>query len=108
MNATTKYPREVEIRKKGEVINRARSMWKTICAENMTNYGDKGSCVLGAGIAVCCIPKGCRLPKSVTLISSDEVCTAQGSMTWERGMDVVIKFLKDYGIDAYYESGNMD
>lgn len=91
-----------------EVIFRAEKLWSSICKENFDKDGDSGSCVLGAGIYINFLPKGCRKPRAMTIINSSDVSCCQGSLNWERGKDKVLKYLLDYGIEAGYDWGRMD
>lgn len=90
------------------VIAKAKEMWSEICAKNVASYGDRGSCVVGAGIAVYYVPKGCRKLGAKIIIAAHNVAKAQGSVTWEDGMEAVIEFLKENNINAFYEPGWMD
>jgi hypothetical protein len=91
-----------------ETIFRAKKMWMAICKENFEKDGDKGSCVLGAGITIMLLLPKCRKPRRTMIIASNEVAQCQGSANWEKGNQQVLSFLSKNGIEAAYECGNMD
>lgn len=96
------------IAEKNSVIRQAKQMWAERCAEYVKNYGDRGTCVLGAGIEIDFIPPRCRTPRRMMLISASSVCNAQGSIVWEDSKDEIINFLRENGIECRYAWGNMD
>lgn len=76
-------------------IREAMKMWEARCAEYVAKHGDQGSCVIGAAIVIGSVryspPTG-----------------AQGSLVWEDSVKDVLGFLREHGIDAYYDPGSMD
>ncbi len=91
-----------------KIVDKAKDMWTEICNKNFEKYGDEGSCVVGSGIKILYIPKGCRNPRFTKIISQDSVSSCQGSLNWERGVDDVVKYLIDNGIECTYSCGRMD
>lgn len=89
-------------------IAEAKDMWRVICKENFADIGDVGSCVVGAGIEINYIPKGCRKARRKQIISSHDVAQCQGSINWEHGHEKVVDFLKFKGIDCAFNWGRMD
>lgn len=91
-----------------EILN-ARHMWTRCCSKYMRNHGDVGSCVIGAGISVPYVPKGCRKPRSRMIISSSQVTGAQGSLVWEESVAGILQYLHEHGVPgAFYNPGRMD
>ena len=74
----------------------------------IAEHGDKGSCVLGAGLVVRYLPPRCRRDVEHEIISARDATSAQGSCVWEESKDEVIAFLAARGIVASYACGNMD
>ena len=91
-----------------EIVGKAKQMWASYCRQNYAEFGDSGSCVLGAGISIHCIPSRCRKAQPLMIISSNEVAQCQGSLNWERHHEKVVEYLISKGIDAYYTWGNLD
>lgn len=95
-------------------VAEASALWRVRCAEEMAKTdsngrtGDRGSCVLGAGIVVRYLPPRCRNAIDKMIISSSDVTGAQGASIWEASTEEVICFLAERGIDASYEFGRMD
>jgi hypothetical protein len=85
-------------------ISAAAELWRKRCE----GKPDRGSSVLGAGIAVMHRPKRCRKAREKIIIDPGDICHAQGSCTWEESVDEVLEFLKSNGVFAYYASGHMD
>jgi len=83
----------------------ASQMWANRCKLYLAKHGDRGSVVIGAGI--CCAVKHGRHSKTRELISAGVSC-AQGSLVWEESVEEVVSFLKERGLDCYYECGRMD
>lgn len=104
------YPvyKEKEIAAKAPIIAAAKELWAKRCAEYLATRGDQGSCVLSAGIAVEAVPSRCRVSRPMMLIRAGAVTSAQGSMVWESSSAEVLAFLKENGIEAYYDCGRMD
>jgi len=89
-------------------IAKARDLWQKRCAEYVAKHGDRGSCVMGAGIAVWYLAKKCRTPGKLIIIDAREATWYQGSVIWEDSRAEVQKFLADNGIVTCYAWGNMD
>lgn len=90
-----------------QTILSALKLWTQRCAVYMEMNGDRGSCVLGAGIAVNYIPRRCRTPRNHIIIPVPHTA-GQGSLTWECAVEEVLRFLDERGIEAFYEPGHMD
>ena len=99
---------EKELPQFREVINKATEMWKESANAHYEQHGDYGTCVLGAGIKVYMVPKGCRNERSVMLIPAYDVARCQGSCHWEVGAEDVVAFLRDNGLPAFFDYGRMD
>lgn len=91
-----------------DVIAKAKELWAEICERNFAEFGDEGSCVIGAGIVVDYCGPRCRTAKDYMIIRAGEVSRAQGSLNWEHGKNEVLAFLKQNGVDARYDCGRMD
>lgn len=107
----TRPPAETDetLMAKHEEIRTARDMWAAAIKEQLEKEGDTGTCVLGASISISYLPPKARNRVDRELISVHQVCSAQGSITWERSVDQVIAYLKGAGIpSAYYNCGRMD
>jgi hypothetical protein len=89
-------------------IEDAKDLWRHRCGEYVVQHGDKGSCVLGAGIVVAFLPPRCRHAVDQEIIAANEATNAQGSCVWEESVRDVIAFLARRGIVARYECGRMD
>ena len=90
------------------VVAKAKAMWEESCKVHFAEFGDTGSCVLGAGIYCLVVPKGKRKAGKLQIISADSVAQAQGSANWESGRMEVLEFLRANGISCGYEWGYMD
>lgn len=88
------------------IIRNAKLLWLYRVEDYIKRNGDLGTCVCGAGISVYYLPKRARNPQKLMIINSPSI--AQGSMSWEDSVGVVIKYLKDNGIEAHYSCGSMD
>lgn len=82
--------------------------WSKACEKSAKKFGNIGTCVLGAGIAVKVRPPRCRNYRVFLLIPSYQVCSYQGSMIWEDSVDRIISQLNKAGVDCYYKCGRMD
>ena len=102
------YTTQAQLLAARSVINRARALWHYRCDQDYHKNGDSGTCVLGAGIAVPLLPKGCRNPRKHMVISADEVSCCQGSLNWERSVEEIIAILKPHLPGVHYASGRMD
>jgi hypothetical protein len=100
--------KDKDLKEKAGIISQARALWRLRCEEYVAKHGDVGSCVIGAGIEVDYLPPRCRHVRCKCIISADDVAAAQGSITWETSTDEVLKFLRDNGIEAYYNPGRMN
>lgn len=90
------------------IVQEATTLWKAKCESNYAEHGDNGSCVLGAGIYVYFIPKGHRKEEKRMIICASDVSCCQGSLNWEIGINDILSYLKENGIDAKFEYGTMD
>jgi len=90
------------------LIIEARSLWQKRCAEYYLAHGDRGSCVLGAGIAIRYLAPRCRSARSRIIIDSMEATSVQGSCVWEASTGEIIALLKPALASAYYCCGRMD
>ena len=88
----------------GDIISRAKEMWKQSCDKYRALNGDKGSCVRGAGIVVYINSKF----EKQEIIGQYEVTSAQGSLVWEAGVEQAVQFLRDHNLDCFYDYGRMD
>lgn len=93
-----------------ELVSNARDLWLKASKEAFADDGeqDLGSCIMGDGISMRVILPRCRIPTSKMLISAREVQQCQGSLHYERCKSVAVEYLRENGIDAYYDSGWMD
>lgn len=89
-------------------IIEAKMMWVARCKEYVEKHGDKGSCVIGAGIKVYMkLPrKKYAIPEM--LISPYEVTPFQGSCIWESSANEIVEFLQSKGLDCFFAMGTMD
>ena len=92
-----KYPREKDLA--GYVAHA-----QTMVDQDAKSIRDGGTCVLGAGIAVMAIPKGCRKPKQIILVQA----AFQGEGPSFQAAQRAIHWLKQEGVDAYWYGGIMD
>jgi len=65
---------------------------------------DAGTCVIGAGIAVYAIPKGCRKPQQCLLTDAP----FQGNVGSYNASKRALEWLKSQGVEAYWYDGRMD
>lgn len=103
----TKVYRNADLKENATYIAQAAELWSKRCAEYMCRRGDRGSCVLGAGIAVNYRPPRCRKSIRQTIIGVPYTA-GQGSLTWEDSVEEIINFLAIRGIESFYEPGHMD
>lgn len=89
------------------IVEKAAEMWSERCAKYVAQYGDSGTCVLGACIEVRMIPNGCRKQRDRRLINVPSTA-AQGASTWEESVHDIVKWLGEHGIEARYECGFSD
>lgn len=90
------------------IVQDAKTMWKAKCESNFQEFGDSGSCVVGAGIYVYYLGKGKRKAEKRMLINAVSVSCCQGSLNWERGHEEIVSYLKENGIETRFEYGQMD
>jgi hypothetical protein len=79
---------------------KARGMVK----EDAKHYADEGSAVLGAGIALNLIPKGCSKPRKQVVIGAP----FQGNVGSLRACRRAIDWLHCQGVAVYWYDGIMD
>ena len=90
-------------------IECVREAWREGCDRQFKEMGDSGTCVNGAGIEVYYIPPRHRYAQRKMIVSSREVCRAQGSLVWEgEALNHALEVAKACGFDARYNSGWMD
>ncbi len=100
--------KEFEELRNSTTVYEAVIKWQASCQAAIKKYGNTGSCVLGAGIAIRVKPPRCRNYRRWLLIKSHEATNYQGSIIWEHGVEKIVKELQAAGIDCYYECGRMD
>lgn len=88
------------------VLKKAQDMYTKACKAYFRKNGDFGSCVLGNGIHIAVKPPKARNAFSMCICSPREGGQSEGA--GYACKDPVLKFLKDNGIDAWYEHGRMD
>lgn len=92
-----------------EVVENAKLLWKQRCTEYLDKHGDRGSCVIGAGICVRYLGPRKRKWVSKTLISPTSVLSrVVGNLVWETSAEEIVTFLRSKGIDAFFELGRLD
>jgi len=84
-------------------IHDARDAWYAAWLKD--GCVDDGSCCLGIGIDVFYLPPRARYPRIRQVI---RWTWTQGDFGAERTKEVPLRMLKDAGIDARYNCGNMD
>jgi hypothetical protein len=88
------------------VLKKAQDMYTKACQAHFKKHGDFGSCVLGNGLAIAVKP-----PKARSVFKL-LICSPRGGGQSESAgyscKDPVLAFLKENGIDAWYECGRMD
>lgn len=89
-----------------KVLNKAQEMYTKACKAYFKEHGDYGSCVMGNGIYIAVKP-----PKKRNVYRL-EICRPIGGGQSEGASyhckDPVLAYLKENGIDAWYECGRMD
>ena len=109
MNTETVYKlSDLETPPFKEIIADATEIWRNSCKLNFALEGDRGSCVLGAGIYVMATAPRQRKARKHFIIEAIDVAQAQGSLNWERGKDSVLNYLRERGINARYDWGFSD
>ena len=90
-------------------ILHAHDIWTDGCKAYVRANGDKGTCVLGAGIAVPYMAPGKR-KVDYKIILHVPYTAAQGSLTWEgKALQETLDLLHKVGLtEAYYHAGYMD
>jgi hypothetical protein len=105
---TAYQERDLETGPVAAAINVTATMWRDRCQKYLDTQGDRGTCVLGAGIEIYYLPKRCRFPKSKMVIPVYQVVAAQGSLVWEESVEDILAHLKSKGVEASYNPGRMD
>lgn len=89
-----------------KVLLKAQEMYTKACKAYFKKKGDYGSCVMGNGIYIAVKPPRARIAYRL------EICRPIGGGQSEGASyackDPVLAFLKENGIDAWYEHGRMD
>lgn len=65
---------------------------------------DTGTCVLGAGVAVYVVPKGCRVDRRRILIDAP----FQGNVGSRIACTRALEHLRSAGLDVFWHDGRMD
>jgi hypothetical protein len=89
-------------------IEEAKKLWNEAARIEFEKHGDTGSCIVCDGIQVEFLPPRCRKPIRLTIIPSREVAWCQGSLHYEATKQVALDYLKQHGIDCFYNYGRMD
>lgn len=89
------------------LIDQAAEYWHDRCAEYVGKFGDVGTCVGGAGIAINYRKPKCRTYKRRIILHPPSSAT-QGASTWEASVKDVVGWLKAHGVDCFYHCGYMD
>lgn len=89
-------------------IGEAVALWTNKCTEYVKKNGDRGSCVMGAGIFVYVKVPNKRYARELCIISSIEVTPKQGSCIWESSQREIVDFLKSKGVECFFNQGWMD
>jgi len=101
-------PQDIEDIGFKQIVDDAKRVWRRCCDDYYKNNGDRGPCVLGAGIYIHYLPKKKRKPVKHRLISAFDVTPAQGCFVWEHSAQNMVKLLRDQGIHCWFEYGRMD
>lgn len=97
-----------ELSQFNELIQNAKTLWVELSHLEYTKNGDRGCCVLGAGIEIYVLPPRCKHPRTLTIITFNEVSPCQGEHAASSVSNAVIEFLKENGLEARYNHGRMD
>lgn len=89
-------------------IIHATKLWAHAAGEYYKKHGDTGTCIVGDGIGIYLIPKGCRKPQKVLIIPSSRVAHCQGSSHYEATKSVAMEYLREQGLETHYNYGFMD
>jgi hypothetical protein len=103
-----KVYKQKEIQEIRLLIEKAKKIWMEASKAEFDKTGDRGSCVVSDGIFVFWTPPRCKKPQKLMIIHSRDVAFAQGSLHYEATKDKALMFLKNLGVDAYYDYGRMD
>lgn len=87
-----------------KVLGQARSMYMALSMAYLKKHGDVGTCVLGNGLYIAVKPPRARSAFMLRIAGA----MGQSESPGYACKDAVLKFLKDNGIDAWYECGRMD
>lgn len=96
--------RWADLHKAENVIKTARQMYLDLGQKHLAKNGDMGTCVLGNGIYVAVKPPRARNLYRLCIATS----VGQSDSASYACKDPVLAYLKDNGIDAWYEHGRMD
>jgi hypothetical protein len=89
-------------------IKWVKEQWRAAARVEFERHGDKGSCIMGDGIAVMLIPPRCRTPRRHLIIDSREVASCQGSLHYEAVAGDAVRALQAFEIECFYHYGVMD
>lgn len=95
-----------EIEKLTDVIKKAKALWEDLVTHNAKTITDGGSCVSGIGIEIFYIPRKCRTPRFHMIIEAPAF-SHQGAGVYLTGIELVLNYLKENGIDACLNYGYM-
>lgn len=105
----SKHYKEKEFWDKFEpVIQEAKSLWRQKSEKTYKKIGDAGPVIMGDGVQAMIIPKRCKNPRPVEIISSAEASHCQGNAHYEMHVQEIVDFLKSKGVDCWYSYGRMD
>lgn len=94
--------------KHSKAVSEAKELWANKAKESYKEMGDVGPIIMGDGIMASLIPKRCRKPQNIIIISSAEVASCQGNAHYERHASEIVEFLKEKGVECWYHYGMMD
>lgn len=86
-----------------EILEQADTLWWKEWV--LQGEQDEGTCCLGKGLEVQYLSKGRRVAEWCNIVNFNYV---QGNVTAQKTYGPALKFLKENGIEARYNDGNMD
>jgi len=95
-----------ELHKLEKVIKTAQAMYEKACKAYFKKHGDFGSAILGNGIYVAVKRPRFKHPFKMMLVAPRGGGQSDGASFASK--DPVLKYLKENGIDAWYDHGRMD
>jgi hypothetical protein len=91
----------------GPELQRVRKLGRQaalMVSEDKFKYRDRGSCVLGAGIAIYSVHKGSRKPKMELLTQAP----FQGNVGSFEASERALRWLKEQAVDCFWYDGIID